>query len=388
MNNKIGISKFGLLTTFSFFILSFLGRILFPFGDEPDFEVRAPGVLYDEHLWWSPYYLLHDLFLYLNPISSCQMIESRISLYIDIGADCFESIEQITIRLFITLLLISPLLFAITFRKIFISIMDKLNFKLTKKDWNNRLDALSLSLIFPSMIYYLGVFSEEQFTLILSLYIFLFWRFSITILFLVTLIVLIDVGNGIVVFTFIIFAYLFIWIYQKFNFKVSILFMLSIILFAYITGISLLIYLNDMIFLSSKIQSMYENAIVAYDKYPILLRPIITYMTAVFMTANGIKVVIVYILFGVLFCYMLIKLVKNYNHYKQYNYNLILFYNVFTVILFFIFMFPDYTFAKYYMFMMPFILMIFLFVFNKFNVYKIVLFGNFVIFIHLIIYRL
>ena len=47
--NSTKISKFGLQSTLIIVVLMFIGRFLFPFGDEPDWYVRAPHILFGEH---------------------------------------------------------------------------------------------------------------------------------------------------------------------------------------------------------------------------------------------------------------------------------------------------------------------------------------------------
>lgn len=390
MNNKYHISYFGLISSSCFLILSFIGRVLFPFGDEPDFDPRASMVLYDEHAWWTPYFIFKDLLSYLNPVSFCQIDTTRMSLYADIGLGCIESFEQIAIRFLITGIIVSPLLFVIVFRDFFIAIMYVLKFRLTHEEWHHRLDALSLTIIFPSIIFYLGVLAEEQFTLVLSIFIFLFWGSFLIVIFLLFLIASIDIGNAIVVTTFVFFGYFSIFTAKYISVRFSFLVMLSIVILAYIIGPMLLVYIEKISFLTTTAQEMYENTLLAQNKYPILLRPFITFMTGIFMTASGVKVVFVYVLYATILVLLFYKLYvlrkKNLSH--RVNYIYVLLCSTFTTILFFVFMFPDYAFAKYYVFMMPFILLAALLVFNKFNILKIILLSNLIIFIYLIIYRL
>lgn len=389
-NNLKVISGFGLISSFLFIIFSFISRILFPFGDEPDFTVRAPRVILGEHPFWSPYYIFHEILSKLNPISLCKIDASPMSLWSYIGSNCTENIEQILIRLFITIVIVLPLLYAITFRKSFVTIMRFFNFKLTIKEWNSRLDTLSITIVFPSILYYLGIFAEEQFTLFLSLFIFLFWGSLFLISIIIFLIMSIDFGNSIVVLTFVLFSYSFILLSQKISLKVAILCMVGFVLFAFIIGFSFLTYLENISFLASKAEAMYNKGLKFENKYPVILRPIVTFMTSIFMTPSGVKITLLYLFYGPALIWIIYKinvLRKKFNT-QNFNKEYILFFSVFTTILFFVFLFPDYSFGKYYVFMIPFIINISLNIFTKFKMLQFILFTNFIIFFHLILYTI
>lgn len=388
-NNLKVISGFGLISSFLFIIFSFVSRILFPFGDEPDFTVRAPRVIFGEYPFWSPYYIFHDILSKLNPISLCKIDSSPTSFWSYIETNCTESIEQILIRLFITIIIVLPLLYAITFRKSFVTIMRFINFKLPINEWNNRLDTLSITILFPSILYYLGIFAEEQFTLLLSLFIFLFWGSLFLIYVIIFLIMSIDLGNSIVVLTFVLFSYSFILLSKKISLKFSILCMIGVVLFAFIIGFSFLTYLENISFLASKAEAMYNKGLKFENKYPVILRPIITFMTSIFMTPSGIKVGLLYLFYGPMLIWIIYKinvLRKNLNS-KDFNKKYILFFSVFTTILFFVFLFPDYSFGKYYVFMIPFLFIVILDMFKKIRILQFFIITNVILYLHLILYR-
>ena len=388
MSNKINnISKFGILSSLLFIIFSFLGRFLYPFGDEPDFIIRAPRVLNGEHPLWSPYYIFHDFLQNITTVSTCKIESSRTSLWAVIDSfTCTESLEQILIRFFLTILIVSPLLYAITFRKSFIKLMKIFFLKRSNIEWNNKLDALSLTLIFPSITYYLGVFAEEQFTLLLSLMIFLFWDSVIIVLGLLSMIMYIDLGNSIVVLTFIIFAVFFQFLQKKISLKFSIFTMIGTVLIALILGYTLLTYLVHISFIANKAEAMYNKALGFDNKYPILLRPIITFISGIFMTPSGIKIIPIYILYGFMFLVSLKKIYSRHNVLEKNN--IILFYVSFTTILFFVFLFPDYSFAKYYVFMIPFIFSPLLSIYTKKNILITISLTQLIVFIQLLLFRL
>lgn len=391
MTKNNNISFFGLISAFCFVIFSFVGRILYPFGDEPDFTIRAPRVINGDHPFWSPYSIFHNFIENLNVDASiCKIVSTRTSILSLIDTSCIENIEQILIRLFLTIMVVLPLLYAIIFRKSFIYNMHLLRCRLPEKEWNHRLDVLSLTIIFPSVLYYLGILAEEQFTLLLSLFIFLFWEFWLLIIFILILIMSIDIGNSIVVLLFVIFGYFFPKVEKYFNMKFCIYLMVGTIIFAYFINSQILLYLEDLPLIGRKAEAMYTKALLFEDKYYTILRPIITFMSVVFMTPSGLKVIVIYIIYGLLFILLIIKLFiyKNENKSEKFNKIYILFYSVFTTIFFMVFLFPDYSFAKYYIFMLPFVFSMTLLLFNFVNLMFLFFFSNVVIFIYLILYHI
>ncbi|AYM99961.1 hypothetical protein [Chryseobacterium sp. 3008163] len=205
------------------------------------------------------------------------------------------------------------MLWALVFRDRFIKVMSLLKFKLTNQEWNLRLDSLSLSLIYSGIIYYSGLFSIEQFTLVLSLYIFLFWGNYIFVSIIFIFIASVDLGNSMILLIFIFIALYFSFLgRKKKSLKLIYLSMAGMLGLALILGIASLSYIQYIPFLAKKSQGML--ALEEYggyrDKYPILLRPFITLMTSIFMTPTGIKVVLVYLMFLVGIFKFIIKLIN------------------------------------------------------------------------------
>ena len=67
------ISKSGIFTFILFTLFLIAVRLLYPVGDEPDFSVRAPRVLFGDHPWWSPYFILSDVFNEIDLYSECKI---------------------------------------------------------------------------------------------------------------------------------------------------------------------------------------------------------------------------------------------------------------------------------------------------------------------------
>ena len=383
-------SHFGLITVFSFVFLYFIARLLFPFADEPDWSVRAPHVLlFGEHPIWSPYYLFSEWFNYLDINGSrCQIDAGALSLWATISASCSDGLIQVIIRWTATLIILSPMFFIVIFRGWFIKFSNTFNLKLSDKEWNLRIDSLAISMIFPGVIYYLGVLSVEQLHLAVALYIFLFWGFWLPVLGLFAILLSIDFGNSIVVLSFILLMIIFTRIRQL---KRTWFFLglLSLISFAWILGYQLLDmfvqldFLSDNFLSKSKAISNSLNNSELLTKYPVFLRPVITFMTFVFMTPAGVKVPLMYILFGLFTLTLSLKV------FKSKNSNIEIFWFVpMSIILFFTFLFPTYANAKYYIFMMPFFVYAALGYYSRKSILILFCFSSVFVFLSLIMYRL
>ena len=388
--NSTKISKFGLQSTLIIIVLIFIGRFLFPFGDEPDWYVRAPHILFGEHPIWSPYYLFSEWFNYLDiNTSRCQIDAGAFSLWATISDSCSEDLLQIIIRWITTLFILSPMFLIIIFRRQFIKFANTFNLKLSDKEWNLRIDSLAISMILPGMIYYLGVLSIEQLHLFVALFIFLFWGFWLPVFGLFAILLPVDFGNSIVVFSFISLMIIFERIHRL---KRTWFFLglLSLISFAWIFDYQYVFnILAQLDFLPDKFLDKSEAIIDSYKtselltKYPVFLRPLITFMTFVFMTPEGIKVPLIYMLFG------LFTLILSLKAFKSSDRKIEVFWFVsMSIVLFITFLLPTYVNAKYYIFMMPFFVYVALRYYSRLSVLILFSFSSFFVFLSLLMYRL
>jgi hypothetical protein len=390
--NTLRLSKFGLLIVLSFIFISLAARALFPFSDEPDWSVRTPQVLFGDHPVWSPYYIFRD---WLNTLfidgSACITQSSPMSLWAYIPYQCNENYEQVLIRWILTLFILIPMLLIIVFRRTFIRFMSVLHVRLSFDEWNHRIDALALSLLFPSMLFYLGVLAVEQLYLIVALYLFLFWGFWLLISSLLLILLSIDVGNSLVV---IFFVGLF-WLsthLRIFGRRLYFLFIAILVSLAVFFSNELLDMFVNNSFLPDELSQRSERILNKLnrleesgriDKYPIFLRPIITFMSSVFMTPSGVKAVLLYVLFFLLFVWVTLKVIA-----KKDNKADIFWFTPVVLILFFVFLLPIYANAKYYIFVMPFLIYVSLVFFNKRNIFLSLMASNAFVFLHLLLYRL
>ncbi len=385
------ISKFGLKIVILFIIFCLIGRFLFPYGDEPDIYARGDELI-NEAGFWNLYSYFPE---YFNKVDYYYFFinfqkQSFTSLWHHIDNTFAKNFDINMLRYFITMFLFLPLFWIIIFRKRFIKLMTFLKFKQESADWNLKLDSLCLSLLYSGLIYYSGLFSIEQFTLILSLYIFLFWGNYLFISIFFAMIAFIDLGNSMVLLSFMLIAFYFHYIaVVKKKVKLVYISILCILALALILGTSFLTYIEFIPFLAQKSKNMIllEEFEGYRDKYPIILRPFITWMTSIFLTPSGIKVVLVYILFLIGIGNYVWKIIKVKSNDKIFKNNILLL-SALTTILFFVFLFPNYANAKYYIFMVPFFMLSILQYFNREKVMLFLTMCNIILFLHLFLYNL
>jgi hypothetical protein len=128
-------------------------------------------------------------------------------------------------------------------------------------------------------------------------------------------------------------------------------------------------------------KALYQDDILI--KYPVFLRPIITYMSFIFLTPAGVKVTLLYVLFSLTFVWVTLKVIAN----RDSKADVFWFIPV-AVIVFFIFLFPAYANAKYYIFMLPFLIYVSLLFFNKMNIFLFFMAANAFVFLHLLLFRI
>ena len=387
--NTMRSSNFGIFIVLSFILISFFTRFFFPFADEPDWTVRAPNVIFSDHPFWSPYFIFHNWLSGFNiDHTQCEVQASPMGLSAFIPSHCTENLYQGLIRWVLELFILIPMFSIIIFRRAFISSISVLGVRLSFNEWNNRIDALALSLLFPGMVYYLGVLATEQLSLSVSLYIFLFWGFWVLLSGLVILLISIDFGNSVVV----IFFILTLWFltYVRELGRGFYLFAITIgIGFAYFVGFEFLELFLNMNILTGDLEQKSESIASALNgselltKYPIILRPIITFMSFVFLTPSGVKVPLLYLLFIMFIFLITLKVIQKKD--KKFDY---FWFSPFCIIVFFAFLLPTYSNAKYYIFILPFLIYVSIFFYHKRSVFLLFMGANAFVLLHLLLYRL
>jgi hypothetical protein len=397
------VSRFGVLFVLLLLGFSGVGRVLFPFGDEPDFTVRAPRLIEGDHPWWSPYFIFHELFSSLDYISSCEILASPLSLLAKISSiTCTESVEQITTRFLLTVIVFSPLIFVTIFRRWTVFLVRTKTNRSNHQAWTLKLDTLALACLLPGMVYYLGVFAEEQLILLLGLLVFVVWGNWLLTVLLLAMTLRVDFGNGIVLATFLVFFAINAVLQKKWGNVWIFIATASQAAFALVVGFAFVQYLSVIPFLTEKADSMYSVLSTSdkVEKYPIILRPVITFMTAIFMTPGFVKVVPLYALFGLLSVYVFRRLNKSaalatneghVNHPRygvpDFNKYYLEFMSAVGTILFFVFLFPTYGNSKYYMFLIPFILHGVLHVVRRTSMLILLVSSNILVFASILFFR-
>lgn len=386
------MSKIGLKSFIFFILFIVLGRILFPFGDEPDVVVRVPELLEEEHPVFTPYFYLDGILseINMNVNYICQPKAGVKSMWAEIGSDCNEDTYQIINRILLTFIVTFPLLFLVLFRNFSVKLFTLFKIKDTKNNWNNRFDILAISLLFSGIIYFIGLLSIEQYTLCLSLLLYVFWNKKIPMIVLLSMIMMTDFGNGLVVLFFVVMYYVLHFLYRKMGSRSVYFFMTIMVFLSLFLGFNILIYLQEVPFLASKALAMYELGILGdfNEKYPIVFRPVITLITGIFMTPSGVKVLLLDICYFIAFIYVFFKIKSVKIENKIILEHKLFFLTSITTILFFVFLFPNYSYAKYYMFLVPFILSFIVQVVRKNTLLNFFITMDIIMFVHLILYRL
>jgi hypothetical protein len=374
-------SRHGFYCAMAFVMWTVVMRFVLPFGDEPDFTVRAVELVErDGFPPWVPYHWLGSLLSELQVESNCKPDASPTSIWGHIdSSSCLEPLEQIVIRSSVTLLCCVPLLWALVYRRALFQMLRAVRVRLDAEELNERLDALGTALLIPGMVYYLGLMSHEQFSLVISLLISVVWGNWWLVLSLAAYTVALDLGNGAIVAAFLILYLIITLVWRSFGFKGLIIFLFGAGAFTWIGGYEILNYAQIVPLLLNKAEAIYAKSLTAdfLEKYPTILRPFITYITATFMTPAGVKALPIQLMFAMamLVCLhrfrMRLSLAATASLQEVQRSSvtddarLLPMIAALTTILAFSLMLPDYANAKYYMFLAPFFVRPFVVVFSR-----------------------
>ncbi|MBT5398944.1 hypothetical protein HOL24_00220 [bacterium] len=359
------MSKFGGFLAAVFLLFIIMGKIFFPFGDEPDFDRRVDRLYNDSAL---SFFLNDEAESELLNLK-CTQSSSRPDISFSISTNCIDqNLSTFVDRIFYTLLVVSPLVLLMFFRRFFYYAL-KSNKHITYCDWNRRLDAISLTLIFPSAIYFLGLFSREVVTTAISLLLLLFWGRRLIVTAILLVIYYIDSGNAVPVIFFTITLLLYD-LFSKKTYRPYLIALISflIISFSYFFSDYLIFYIVQN-FNFNKMNMLYNSIFLDghHDKYPILLRSVITYISLVFMTAEGVKSLPLLIITTLFLLYLVaIGIFKKTKFIlrSDKSYVLPVFAGI-TTIFFITITFPTHSYGKYYLFLLPFVAYALLFFYNK-----------------------
>lgn len=273
--------------------LSILARWVFPFGDEPDFGVRAVELAGGNAPKWTPYALFDHLLSQFTLESNVLIDASPSSLSARIvEPPPFEPNWQRAARVGMLLLVCAPLFALMAFG-------DHLEPWFVHRDHLERARALAVSMLLPSIIYGLGLLSVEQYGLALALVIVTLRGCWIAVACLTGYYFTIDPGNCLVVIAFLCLLAVnqaLVCTRRALLFASA---MLVAPLVAYQYGDAVLGMVARVGFLTGKSEAIQFVLLTGVEKvkYPLYERPLITFITSVFMTPSYVKVTVLYLPF-------------------------------------------------------------------------------------------
>jgi hypothetical protein len=363
----------------AFVIFSLLLHSFLPILDEPDISVKYFQFIdlgFFDFLSYNDYY-------YNN---KCVINSGAMSLWASFSPDCYYSFSYTLNRVFF-----HSFLFGIFFI-ILLLILRYSSYDVSK------LYAVLLSFLFPSILYYTGLLSNEIFSLLVSLSIILFIDKKFILGFLLFAIFLIDFGNFFVVFYFIIVYFFSRFFSRAYGYKKLFYFGFILVSFFYVIGFYALEYLKVFSFMVDKVDAILfkfveGDSVELVDKYPVILRPFITVLTGTFMTPSGVKSVFIYIYLLILFSFLFYNFffLKNNNFFKI-NFDSIFIKNTYfsavVTVLSFVFILPVYANAKYFVFLIPFFLYPFVLIFGANKIFTVFVFSNILVVVNILLYWL
>lgn len=396
------IRTFGLMIGFIFTLFLLLYRLVLPFGDEPDFVVRSHELLYGDFPMWSPYFWMKSSYDFFNTDSNCNIHSSVLSFWASIDPiSCSEDMGQIFGRILLTMVVVSPILAMLIFHRTSVRIV-KVVCGISSFDADARLTAMGFALLVPGMIYYLSLLSPEALTLSLSLMIFIFWNNLAVVLGVIWLIASIDFGNAFVVLLFVFYLSVTEKFFRRFGLKKTIALFFLVVISSYLVGEKILFWMQGAPFVSNKALALLEvfEEFNFSEKYPVFLRPVVTFMTAVFMTPSGVKVIAIYILYIFLVGLAIGRLIKinlkrrsgtlGYHKYIKLDRSDTATISMMCAISFIFsidYILPNYANAKYFIFLMPFLIKPMLRVISRDTFLAFSVLSASIVFLQLLIFR-
>ena len=388
-NNFIYIN----ILIYLFFALFF--RFIIPGIDEPDWTLRIKKIIlgYDDFAsflnkpvnlfsFFSENY--QEFFLTYD---KCNLIDSPQKIWFSLNYfDCVDKIKIIFIKYFIFIVFFLPLFLVILFQNKLQKVC-KLNFSRI----NDNIELVSLSILFPAFIYSANFTSYETLCLFLAMVIFIFKESREVICLIFIAILFIDTGFFSILLVYYLFLQLFLYLCDGKNLNMITLTLITLTLVNLITKNYYSFFLEYLPIIGEKIKSINEYSIASghSDKYFILIRPLTTFTGLIFMTAYKTKAVFLYFVFFIIFCNFLLKL-KNKNIFNNYEYRLNFLYFIATI--FFItniaIVFPVLSYAKYYIFTIPFIIKIFTNFYSKIKMRNFLIISNIIVITHFTLYYL
>jgi hypothetical protein len=404
-DSKIKFKASNLYFYFTIFLVTFIiFRVILPYGDEPDYIYK------------------YQLYIFniegLNYINTTDYSQSITCNSRNIIGTIFEPIMRIkpffcnnSVTDILERVSIGFVLNILYFTIIFILFKNKKKLKYLKIEkglTDINMHIFFCSLIYPSVIYHLGMRSNEVFLFYLILLFFLIWNSYLLSYLLGFLTILIDVGNGLVFFMFINYFYLF-------RYLVSFIKLKKILYFHFALFFILILFHEPLrLAFASFLDSInttylfpdfnqYKNSISKYvlrdDRLyetANIFKLFIAYASFIFFTPAYLKSTILFILMSCLFFYIFLimmgfvsnkkyKFVTENKFYNEYITNVII--CIFFTLLI-ILVVPTFAFIRYYLFIYPFIFSLFYLIFNQRITFLISIYAICLVSTELILFRM
>jgi hypothetical protein len=391
-------SNFALCNIVFFLILLLIYRFVIPGTDEPDWLLRVTKILFSTDDYGSYLNKAINIFpdlsekkdIFLHTFKNCKDYLENVnplSWWYSINySNCTDSFDIIAIKYSITLFLFLPFLILFLFR----NFLYEKN-KIQKKDklfYEKNIELVSLCLLFPSVVYTSNFTSYESLCLFLAFLLFIVKKNESFSILLLTIIFWIDVGFFSIVALFYIFIKFFMYFFEKKNIQ-SVVLLLTLTILTVIIGRNFIATLVEYVpLLGQTAHSINEYSVLSYtDKYFILVRPLILFSSLFFLTSFKIKTIFLYF-FIVFFLYdFFFKLIKkNYHENFRLKKDLLYFIGSLTFVTGISIVFPVLSFAKYYIFIFPFFLKIFLHFYTVKKIRYFLMTSNFIVIMHFFTY--
>lgn len=259
-------------------------RLLLPFGDEPDFKFRAMELLGSNLI---DFYFFEDAYFNADYDSVCKSSWTQLSFWGGVdGFYCADNFYLELVRWINQVFVFYLFLFFLRLNRIIGN----------QSGLDLRYKSVVCSLFLPSMIYYGGVIGLEAFALYISLFVFLINK-HLPKLALILLLALFDEGFFLVVLFFYFYFSLSKVLLNKLGVKVLVIFSSFFVLSSYFFSLNLIGWLEYLPVVGQKASLVYNSYSSSYSyvytNYPVVLRPVITFLTGTFMLPSGFKVVAV-----------------------------------------------------------------------------------------------
>jgi hypothetical protein len=273
----INLPKNSLFLYLIFIACVFLYRVLIPFNDEPDYETRTLEALNQP-------FSLFKIFYNQPPVNEeCLFSRNFSNIFYSYNFnECsltFLDLVKRTLIVFFETSFFILIPFLPKLKKIF-------NLHFLDHITRERMQAFFVSLLVPSVIYHISLFSVEAQLLAISLLIFVFIDCPVITFLLVSLGFLIDVGNSIVILFCTTLIYIIPFFYLRLS-KLRVTILLLIMLYFFYTFFNSLLYLFSDLSPTYTFEIMYKNSKLNHSliEYILLIYPSLVFLTSSLITS-------------------------------------------------------------------------------------------------------